>query len=118
MEITWFEFLLFSVATFRLTRLLVFDTITEWIRMPFMDERKEKNADGEVEIYYVPKENGVLGWIGALISCYWCTGIWVSLGLFILRIYLPVFYHSMILIFAIAGLAALLETWVHSKKLW
>ncbi|RST75241.1 DUF1360 domain-containing protein [Siminovitchia acidinfaciens] len=118
MEMSWFEFLLFSVAVFRLTRLFVFDTITEWLRRPFMDEREEKNAEGEAEVYYVPKEKGVRGWIGALISCYWCTGVWVSIALFLMRIYLPGFYKPVVLVFAIAGIAAILETWVQSKKMW
>ncbi|MDQ7860281.1 DUF1360 domain-containing protein [Peribacillus frigoritolerans] len=27
----------------------------------------------------MPKEKGLLGWIGQLLSCFWCVGVWVSL---------------------------------------
>ena len=82
-----------------------------------MEELEEKNEKGEIDIYLVPKEKGFLGWMGALLSCYWCTGIWVSMLVFILRFYLPLLYQPVVIIFAAAGLAALIETIVQSRNI-
>ncbi|KUP09008.1 sporulation protein [Bacillus coahuilensis m2-6] len=102
---TSFEFLLLTLATFRLTRLLVFDRIFEFIRRPFLTEVEE---DGEV--YIVPKENGLVGWIGELISCYWCTGVWSAALLYACYMFVP-YSDPLIYILGIAGVAALIE-WV------
>lgn len=117
MDFSWIEFFMFSLAVFRLTRLIVYDQITEWMRNPFMDEYEEKNIEGKTEVYYLPKVGGVRGWIGALLSCYWCSGIWVSAALFILRNYVQDFYYPIVAVLAAAGLAALVETWIHSKDM-
>ncbi|GIN19209.1 MAG TPA: DUF1360 domain-containing protein [Bacillus bacterium] len=117
MDISWLEYIIFSMAVFRLTRLLVYDQITEWIRSPFMDEYEEKNDEGKTEVYLLPKEEGLRGWMGALLSCFWCTGIWVSIGLFLMRYYIPVLYKPVVIVLAVAGLAALVETWIQSKNI-
>ena len=73
--------LVLGLAVFRLTRLIVFDKIMEPFRRPFFTEIEEKDEQGKVEIYLIPKEKGIRSWIGELLSCYWCTGFWVSLCL-------------------------------------
>lgn len=106
------DFLFFiSLASFRVTRLLVFDTIAEFIRAPFFDVVTEGD-----EIYFVPKETGVKKWIGGLLECYWCTGFWVSLSLLSLAKLLPEIGEPIIAVFAIAGLASLIES-INSKLL-
>ncbi|SEN15724.1 Protein of unknown function [Mesobacillus persicus] len=97
--------IILGLASFRLTRLIVFDKITEFIRAPFFDEM----VDGE-EVYLVVKPNGIRRWVGELLNCYWCTGIWVSAALFISYFYLPVLLTPVILIFAIAAIASIIET--------
>jgi hypothetical protein len=109
MRMTFFNLFILSLASFRLTRLFVFDKITEFIRAPFFDEIQEENEDGEVEVFYLPKKNGMKRFFGELLSCYWCTGIWTAaliVGLFYLY---PVFATPVILILAVAGLAAIVE---------
>ncbi len=117
MDIAWLEFIIFSTAVFRLTRLLVYDQITEWIRSPFIEEYEEKNNEGETEVYLRPKSGGVRGWFGNLLSCYWCTGIWMAIGLFVIRFYLPVVYKPVVIVLAAAGFAAIVETWIQSKNI-
>lgn len=112
---SWFEFILFSLAVFRLSRLVVYDKIMESFRSPFMKEYKEVNEEGETEVFIVPREKGVRGWIGELLSCYWCTGIWASVGLLLLKENFPLFSHYLLYILAAAGLAALIETFIQSK---
>ena len=102
-----FDLFVLSLASFRMTRLIVYDQITLFIRKPFFIE-EEMEEDGEV--YYVPYPRGIRGWIGSLLNCYWCTGMWVTILLYI--VYTCVLTETMhvILIFAIAGIAAIIES--------
>jgi hypothetical protein len=110
MKITFLNLLILSLASFRLTRLLVFDKITEFIRVPFFNEFKEIDEDGEIEVYYLPKEKGIKRFFGELLSCYWCTGIWASAAIVGIALLYPGFSFPMILIFAVAGFASILES--------
>lgn len=116
MNFSGFEFILYSLAVFRMTRLFVYDQIMEWFRKPFMMEYVELNADGKEEVYIAPKEGGMIGWLGALFSCYWCMGIWVATGLFAFHLIYPIIASIIIPIFAAAGLAALPETLIQWRN--
>lgn len=110
MSISFMELLILALASFRLTRLLVYDKITEFIRRPFFEELEETNKDGEVEIYLVPKKGGIRGFFGNLLSCYWCTGVWSSIILCLLYLFKMSLTLPILLVLAVAGLAALIET--------
>lgn len=110
MPITWMELLIISLASFRLTRLIVFDKITEFIRSPFFEEEVEVNEDGEEEIYYVPKKGLMTNFIGELLSCYWCTGIWTATAICFVYLLWPLYATPFLLILAVAGIAAIIET--------
>lgn len=110
MEITLLNLLILSLASFRLTRLLVFDKITEFLREPFFNEIKEENEFGEFEVYYMPKEEGVKKFLGELLSCYWCTGIWASAGIVGISLLYPIVSYPIIVILAVAGIASILES--------
>jgi hypothetical protein len=112
MDINLMDFLLLALACFRLTRLIVFDKITEFLRAPFFEEREEENEEGVIEVYYYPKNTPIKKFIGELLSCYWCTGIWVSTGLVIGFLYFSNLFVPIILIAAIAGLASIIESLV------
>jgi hypothetical protein len=99
--------LIVGLASFRLTRLIVFDKITEWIRSPFFEEQQE-----EGEIYLIPKGKGVRKWLGELLSCYWCTGIWTSAFLISVYAYIPAIGFPIILVLAIAAVGSILETFI------
>ncbi len=116
MNFSSFEFIMYSLAVFRITRLIVFDQITEWMRRPFMIEYVEKNEEGEEEMYVAPKEGGFSGWLGSLLSCYWCTGIWVATALFILHLIDSQISLILMTVFAAAGVAALLETFIQKSN--
>jgi hypothetical protein len=103
-------FFLMSLAVFRLTRLIVFDKITEFLRMPFLDEIEEKDEEGNIEIYLVPKQKGIRKWFGELLNCYWCTGIWVSIFLVVFYHFYPTIAEPIIVILAVAACGAILET--------
>lgn len=108
---SWLLYILFSIAVFRLTRLVVFDTIMAPFRSLFHEEVEEKNEKtGETETYLVMKGKGVRAWIGELLSCYWCTGVWCTAFLLVLYAFVPTIAEWLILLLAIAGLAGVLET--------
>lgn len=107
---SWFWFLLLGLSSFRVTRLIVLDKIAAFIRKHFMEEIEEQNDKGEIEEYIVVKGTGLRGWIGELLSCYWCTGVWVTTGLFFLLTFYPIAGKPVIIIFAAAGAAGILES--------
>src|SRR5690606_25909625 len=108
-ELTVWEFVLIALATFRLTRLIVFDKITEFVRKPFIEEVEEINEHGEIEFYIETKGNGLSKWIGELLSCHWCRGMWVSIFLILFYLYFPFYAQIPILILAVAAVAAIIE---------
>lgn len=104
--------LVLGLAIFRLTRLIVFDKIMEPFRRPFFTEIEEKDEQGKVEIYLIPKEKGIRSWIGELLSCYWCTGFWVSLCVTLLYMTHSMVGEIFIFIFAVAAVGSLIEVLV------
>lgn len=116
MELSWIFLITFGLASFRLTRLLVFDKITAFIRRPFIDEIEEVGEDGLVTTFVEIKGTGMRKWIGELLSCYWCTGVWCSALVYSLWLFFPNFIQPIIIILAIAGLAGLIET-INTKLL-
>jgi len=110
MMIDGFSFILLALAAFRLTRLLVYDQITAFIRRPFHREVEETEPDGSVVTYIEIKGKGLRSWIGELLSCYWCTGIWCAAFLIGIWYLWPTVAEIGIIIFAIAGTAGLIET--------
>jgi len=110
MRMNFLTLLILTFASFRLTRLLVFDKITEFVRRPFFDEWTEVNENEEEEIYLVPKKGGIKNFLGELLSCYWCSGIWSAALLVCLYYLFPGVMTPIALILAIAGAAAIIET--------
>lgn len=64
-------FALMCLATYRLTRLVVEDTFppVAWVR-----DRLTGDEPGVARWRRVPD------WVGALVSCTWCSSVWVSFG--------------------------------------
>lgn len=109
LELDFFSLLLLGLASFRLTRLIVFDAITEKIRAFFLKEVVQENGQEGEEIYLVPRGSGVRKFIGELISCFWCTGIWTSGLLIVLYSLLPSVGIWVLAILSVAAIASLLE---------
>ncbi|WP_026693459.1 DUF1360 domain-containing protein [Peribacillus kribbensis] len=108
--------LLLGLASFRFTRLVVYDKITERWRAPFFDEMVEKDEHGKEEIYIIPKPKGFKKFVGELLSCFWCTGIWCSTILLGLHSFIPEVGDPVILILSVAAIGALLEV-INTKLL-
>ncbi|MFS0655759.1 DUF1360 domain-containing protein [Bacillus sp. 179-C3.3 HS] len=103
------SFVIFALASFRLTRLIVFDTITAPFRRLFHEEQEEVNEQGEIETFIIIKGKGFRSWIGELLSCYWCTGIWCTAALLVIYILFPVVSMWLNLLLAIAAAAGMME---------
>ncbi len=108
-DIAWMDFLILILASFRLTHLLVFDEIASFIRKPFITVIFEEDELGRKEETLQIKGTGIRHFIGSMLSCYWCTGVWVSLGVVFLYFYIPVLY-PLFIVLAVAGAAAIIES--------
>jgi hypothetical protein len=107
---SWLQLFIFGIASFRLTRLVVYDNVTEFIRKPFHKEINEIEADGTTSTYIEIKGTGLQRWIGELLSCYWCSGVWCASILYFYWIIWPSGSEPLIIILAIAGVAGIIET--------
>lgn len=101
-------FVVISVASYRVTRFLLFDSLVEGFRQK----------------YYIFLGNNSMDYTGRkfkrflahklleLSSCSWCLGVWVSAGLYWLWTWTSPLYwtrHEFILVAAIAGFQGLLH---------
>ncbi|WP_163540040.1 DUF1360 domain-containing protein [Gracilibacillus sp. YIM 98692] len=107
--ITWLSFVLLSLASFRLTRLFLYDKITGFIRAPFLEIEAKELPDGTIEETIYMKGSGLRRWIGELLSCHWCLGIWNAMFLFLGFHFYTVIFTPIIIILAVAGMAAIIE---------
>ena len=87
---TAIEFVVVSLGVFRLSRLVVDDDITlplrAWLFHKFPSD-----------------------WIVSLLSCVWCSGFWISVGIAGLWWWQPVIVWWVLLPFALSAVAGLLE---------
>jgi hypothetical protein len=113
--LNWLHLIILIFASFRLTRLIVYDTITEFLRQPFHKTVQETLPDGKTETYIEIKGTGVRYWIGELLSCHWCTGFWCTVLLYSSYLIWPVYMFHIITILAIAGCASIIQTLIEKN---
>ncbi|ATH91856.1 membrane protein [Bacillus glycinifermentans] len=106
-DLSWLTYVMLILASYRLTHLIVFDKITEFIRKPFMKNKKIIDEKGRVDVKKVPKSN-----VGYLLNCYWCAGIWCAIIIGLGYLLIPKAGTPVIFILSIAGAQAILETFV------
>ncbi|MDX1664736.1 MAG: DUF1360 domain-containing protein [Candidatus Promineifilaceae bacterium] len=70
------ELALLGVATYRFSRLVTYDRVTQVLRLPFI-ERGEgyRQIEGTQE---QPAGHGLRRSLGQLLNCSWCTSIWAG----------------------------------------
>jgi len=86
-----------SLACYRLTRLIVDDTITDPLRARLVEA-----------------DHPVAGFFAEVTDCRWCTGIWVGMGVMVLRRLAPRLWGPVadgLALAAIAGLLSVAEEW-------
>ena len=105
-EISWLTYVMLILASYRLTHLIVFDKITEFIRRPFVKKVKVETENG-TKTKEVPTSM-----FGYLLKCYWCAGVWSAILLGGGYLIFPRVIFVVILILSIAGGQSILETFV------
>ncbi len=112
-SIPLFDLCLLVLATFRLTRLFVYDKITHFLRDMFQHVEEIYTQEGVT--YYAKSERtyGPLRTAYELLICPWCFSIWA--GLFVTYAYFlkTELFWLPILILAISGIATAIQILVN-----
>jgi hypothetical protein len=103
------EWVFLAFAVFRFTRLLVYDTITAFIRSPFHEIKELRDENGQKEKHLYIKGTGLRFFIGSLLSCHWCTGMWSAMVLYGGYILWPGVFSPVIMVLGLAGAASIIE---------
>ena len=106
-----FDALLMALATFRITRLIVYDKITRWFRELFADSR-EFTEGGVTYVEIKPFSSGFRHTIHDLLECPWCIGIWSALVVVFFYFIYP-WAWSVIFFLALAGAGSLIQIWAN-----
>jgi len=115
-SMSWLLLVLLTLASFRLTRLVVHDKITSFIRRPFIDEITIEE-EGIPVTYTKIKGKGIQYFIGELLSCTWCSGIWCTALLLLIYVLFPGVGEVIIILLSIAGAAGVIEALVNRLSL-
>lgn len=102
-----FDVILIILATFRLTRLFVYDTVAQFIRDWFL-EKTEKEENGQVMVVRAKPAGGVKRALADLMSCPWCFGLQAAILVVFFYFLTPVAW-IIILMLAIAGVSTLFQ---------
>lgn len=106
-NLTLSEFAILSLATFRLTRLFVYDKITAFFREQFYNARVTKTGT----ILEKPV-TGARRTLADLLSCPWCFGVWAGTMVVFFYELTPYAWYP-ILILAISGVGSTLQIFVN-----
>jgi hypothetical protein len=102
-ELTLVDYALMTLATWRLTRLFVYDTITRFLREQFMNLKKV----GRGYRLEAPTR-GPRRVLHELFSCPWCTSVWLALVVVFLY-QITAYAYLLIVLLALSAVAAFLQ---------
>ncbi len=102
-ELTFTDFALITLATWRLIRLFVYDAITKFLREQFYDLKKV----GKGMVLEKPKF-GPRRTVADLLSCPWCFGMWAAAFVTFFYLLTPYAYYITIFL-AISAVASFLQ---------
>ena len=89
-ELTFKEAVLVILASYRMTRILVFERIFKYLR----------NVLKQREDLYV------IGTLSSIITCPWCAGVWVTLTIIVFYFLIP-FGVVLVYVLALSGVASM-----------
>lgn len=99
----FFDFAIMIWASFRLTRLFVYDKITAFFREQFYNEVETRDGYALEKPSHGPRRT-----LAELISCPWCFGIWAAATVSFFYLLSPIFFFP-ILMLALSGIATLIQ---------
>ncbi len=102
-ELVLTDYILITLASWRLTRLFVYDAITKFFREQFWDLKKV----GKGFVLEKPKV-GPRRTLADLLSCPWCFGVWATAMVTFLYLISSYMLYPM-LILALSGVATFLQ---------
>lgn len=102
-DLTLLDLTLITLASFRITRLFVYDSVTRFFREQFYDVKTVRNKMGLVKPLVGPRRT-----LADLISCPWCFGAWATMCVTFFYLLTPWAYFPT-LILALSSLATLLQ---------
>ncbi len=88
-DLSVFEFIILSLAVFRLTRLMVYDQVAQFIRDLWLDLREETRTDGVIMVHRTKPVKGFRRLMADLFGCPWCIGVWAALFSTLIYIFCP-----------------------------
>jgi hypothetical protein len=106
-EVAGADILLLGLATYRLSRLISYDRVTQYLRIPFVEPGKgAEQVEGTSE---EPKGEGLQYAVGQLLTCAYCSSVWA--GTFNSALYLlsPRVGRLFLLSMASSGLSEILD---------
>jgi hypothetical protein len=112
-SISFFDLMLIILATFRITRLFVYDKITHFLRDMFQHVEETYTQEGITYYAKTTRSGGPLRTAYELLICPWCFSIWA--GLFVTYAYFlrtDIFWLP-ILILAVSGVATAIQVLVN-----
>ena len=112
-RIPLFDLLLIILATFRLTRLFVYDKITHFIRDVFQYAEETYAQEGATYVEKVERGSGPLWVAYELLICPWCFSIWAALFVTYAYFIRTELFWLPILILAISGVATAIQILVN-----
>jgi hypothetical protein len=112
-SIPLFDCIMLVLATFRLTRLFVYDKITFFIRDMFQHAEEEYTQEGATYVRKVERRSGPLRTAYELLVCPWCFSIWAALFVAYAYFVRTEMFWLPIFIFAVSGAASAVQILVN-----
>lgn len=112
-SISLFDSVVIVLATFRLTRLFVYDKITRFIRDAFQHAEEEYTQEGVTYFRKVERSNGPLRTAYELLVCPWCFSVWAALFVTFAYFLDTDLFWLPIYILAISGVASAIQIFVN-----
>jgi hypothetical protein len=102
-DLTILDLTFITLASFRMTRMFVYDSMTRFLREQFWDAKVVRN-----KVTLVKPQTGPRRTLADLIGCPWCFGVWATTFVAFFYMLTPYAYFPT-LILALASIATLLQ---------